>query len=518
MIDHSPLPDVEIPDVTLPEYVLGQARKHRERTALVDATSGERLTYRELAEGVDSAASALSQMGIGPGDVVALISHNQPHYALGSFAALAAGAAVTPMNPALTTDELTKQFLASKAVAVIASEQASAHAGVAADAVGITHRLVLGEADGFRPFSELLTEKGDPPRPALDPSSSLAVLPFSSGTTGLSKGVMLTHRNLVANIAQTSAGWRVTENDVLAAALPFFHAVGFTIVLNAALRAGATAVTLARYQLEAYLQMLQNHRVTRAYLVPPMVLDLATASVVDDYDLSSVRFGLCGAAPLDVDLTRRAEARLGFPIRQGYGMTEASPTTNMVPDAEFATIPAGSVGRLVPSTEARVVDPETGADVATGEPGEMWVRGPQVMAGYLDDPGATAATVVEGGWLRTGDLVRIDDAGLYWVVDRLKELIKYKGFQVAPAELEALLLTHPDVLDVAVIGVPHREGGEAPRAFVVTSGPIDAGTLMAWVAERVAPYKKVRSVEFVDTIPKSANGKILRRLLAAQPT
>ncbi|WP_433297326.1 AMP-binding protein [Pseudonocardia sp. CA-142604] len=381
--------------------------------------------------------------------MVALISHNQPRYALGLFAALAAGAAVTPMNPALTTDELTKQLLASKAVAVMSSEQASTHAGVAADAVGITDRFALGEADGFRPFSELLTERGDPPRPAVDPRSSLAVLPFSSGTTGLSKGVMLTHRNVVASIEQNRTGWPVTDDDVLAAILPFFHVAGFTCVLNAALRAGATAVTLARYQLEAHLQMLQNHRVTRAYLVPPMVLDLATASVVDDYDLSSVRFALCGAAPLDVDLARRAEARLGFLIRQGYGMTEASSITNMVPDAEFATIPAGAIGRLAPSTEARLVDPETGADVAAGEPGELWIRGPQVMAGYL---------------------------------------------------------------------VPHREGGEAPRAFVVTSGPIDAEMLMAWVAERVAPYKKVRSVEFVDTIPKSPNGKILRRLLAAQPT
>jgi acyl-CoA synthetase (AMP-forming)/AMP-acid ligase II len=516
MIYRSTLPAVEIPDVTLSEYVLGRAREHGGRTALVDAISGERLTYRDLADGVDRAAGALSHMGVGPDDVVALISHNQPRYAVGLYAALAAGAAITPMNPTSTIDEMVKQLVASKAAVIMSSEQAATRAAVAADVVGIEHRIVFGEAEGFRPFSELLGERGESCLPAVDPRR-LAVLPFSSGTTGLSKGVMLTHRNLVANIEQNGAAWRVAENDVLAAVLPFFHIYGFTVVLNAALRAGATIVTLPRYHLDAYLQMVQDHQVTRAYLAPPMVLGLATAAAVDNYDLSSLRLGICGAAPLDVDLTGRAEARLGCLIRQGYGMTEASPAVSLVPDAEFATIPAGSVGRLVPSTEARLVDPSTGTDVARGEPGELWIHGPQVMAGYLDNPEATAETVVEGGWLRTGDIVRIDDAGIYWVVDRLKELIKYKGYQVAPAEIEALLLTHPDVLDAAVVGVPHHEGGEAPKAFVVTSGSIDAETLMDWVAERVAPYKKVRGIEFLEEIPKSPSGKILRRLLRTPP-
>jgi acyl-CoA synthetase (AMP-forming)/AMP-acid ligase II len=243
------------------------------------------------------------------------------------------------------------------------------------------------------------------------------------------------------------------------------------------------------------------------------VLGLATADEVSGYDLSSLRFGICGAAPLDVDVTKRAEARLGCPIRQGYGMTEASPGTHLVPDDEFTTAPAGSVGRLVPSTEARLVDPGTGADAATGDPGELWVRGPQVMAGYLDNPTATAETIVEDGWLRTGDIARVDADGIFWIVDRLKELIKYKGYQVAPAELESVLLTHPEVLDVAVVGIPHTEGGEAPKAFVVVGRPMDPDLLMSWLAERVAPYKKVRSVEFVAEIPKSPSGKILRRLL-----
>jgi acyl-CoA synthetase (AMP-forming)/AMP-acid ligase II len=242
------------------------------------------------------------------------------------------------------------------------------------------------------------------------------------------------------------------------------------------------------------------------------VLTLATTPEVDNYDLSSLRYAFCGAAPLDVEVTERAEKRLGCLIRQGYGMTEASPGTHQVFDDAFTTTPPGSVGRLSPNTEARLVKAGTDEDVAPGETGELLIRGPQVMAGYLDNPEATAATITDG-WLHTGDLVRVDEDGVFWIVDRIKELIKYKGYQVAPAELESVLLTHPDVLDAAVVGVPHAEGGEAPKAFVVTSRPVEADSLMAFVAEQVAPYKKVRSVEFVERIPKSPTGKILRRLL-----
>jgi acyl-CoA synthetase (AMP-forming)/AMP-acid ligase II len=222
--------------------------------------------------------------------------------------------------------------------------------------------------------------------------------------------------------------------------------------------------------------------------------------------------GVCGAAPINVPVAERAEKRLGCPIRQGYGMTEASPGTHLTPYHLLSGIPLGSVGSLAPCTEARIVDPVDGVDVEPGRTGELWVRGPQVMAGYLGNPQATAETVVDG-WLRTGDLARVDSDGIFWIVDRLKELIKYKGYQVAPAELESLLLTHPDVADVAVVGVPHGGGGEAPKAFVVARRAVDGEELMAWVADRVAPYKKVREVEFVEAIPKSASGKVLRRLL-----
>jgi acyl-CoA synthetase (AMP-forming)/AMP-acid ligase II len=494
----SPLPDIEIPDVTLTEYVIGGAERYGDKPALVDGRTGETITYAQLRSAVAATAAGLAERGLGPGDVVGLMSHNQPRYAVALHAVIATGAAVTPVNPVLTVPEVTKQLAAAKAKMLITSAEVMDKAA----ATGIEDVFAL----------DALPTGATPPVPELDPATAVAVLPFSSGTTGTAKGVRLTHRNLVANLAQTWVGWRIGPDDVQAAVLPFFHIYGHTIILNSGLLGGATVVTLPRFELREYLRTLAGHRVTRAYFAPPMVLALANAPEVEDYDLSSLRYALCGAAPLDVEVTERAEKRLGCLIRQGYGMTEASPGTHQVFDDAFAATPPGSIGRLSPNTEARLVRPGTDEDVPPGETGELLIRGPQVMAGYLDDPAATAATIT-GGWLHTGDLLRVDADGVFWVVDRLKELIKYKGYQVAPAELEAVLLTHPDVLDAAVVGVPHDEGGEAPKAFVVTARPVAADALMSFVAERVAPYKKVRAVEFVGEIPKSPTGKILRRLL-----
>jgi acyl-CoA synthetase (AMP-forming)/AMP-acid ligase II len=444
--------------------------------------------------------------------VVALMSHNQPRFAVALHAALAAGATVTPVNPMNTDGELAGQLASSGARVLITSAAAAGKARDAAAAGLVEHVFVLdGEPGGSRSFGELLAG-GRPPRLDIDPATAVAVLPFSSGTTGTPKGVRLTHRNLVANLAQTRAGWRIGPDDVLAAVLPFFHVYGFTIILNSGLLGGATVVTLPRFELAGYLRALAGHRVTRAYFAPPIVLALAGAPDSGGQDLSALKYALCGAAPLDTEVSERAEKRLGCLIRQGYGMTEASPGTHQVYDEEFAATPPGCVGRLSAGTQARLVRPGTDEDVAPGEPGELLVRGPQVMAGYLGNPEATAATIT-GGWLHTGDLARVDGDGRFWIVDRLKELIKYKGYQVAPAELESVLLTHPQVADAAVVGVPDRDGGEAPKAFVVATGPLPAAELIAFVAERVAPYKKVRSVEFVGEIPRSPSGKILRRVL-----
>ena len=410
---------------------------------------------------------------------------------------------MTPLNPMLTAREALDQVRDAGARVMVVDDASVEKGHEVADAVGAT-TVVLDDAWPGRGGGAL------PHRPEdFDPATELAVLPYSSGTTGRAKGVMLSHRNVVACLAEMHPMWPYAEDDVVCAVLPMCHIYGMNVVMNLALASGSTIVTLPRFDIESYLGAIERYGVTRLHLAPPTVLLLATSDAVDRYDLSSVRWAVSGAAPLDAELADRFEKRIGVPIVQGYGMTEASPGTHLIPERDQHRAPPGSVGWLQPNTEARLVSPESGEDA---EEGEVWVRGPQVMLGYLNDPEATAATLTADGWLRTGDIGRAVD-GVFFIVDRLKELIKYKGYQVAPAELEALLLTHPSVADAAVVPMPHAEGGEAPRAFVVTDGPVDADELMAWVAERVAPYKRIRAVEFIERIPKSPSGKILRRVL-----
>jgi acyl-CoA synthetase (AMP-forming)/AMP-acid ligase II len=323
---------------------------------------------------------------------------------------------------------------------------------------------------------------------------------------------MLTHRNLVANMEQIRSIHRIAADDVLVGVLPFFHIYGQTVVVNLGLSQGATIVTMPRFDMGGFLDILERHRVTRAHIAPPVVLGLAKVPGVEGRDLV-LKVVISGAAPLDTETAEKAGRRLGAPIRQGYGMTEASPVTHIAADDSLDTQDPGSIGPLVASTEGRLVDPDTGED--TDGDGELWIRGPQVMRGYLADEEATAATLTDDGWLKTGDVARVDDDGAFWIVDRVKELIKYKGYQVPPAELEALLVGHPAVADAAVIPIPDEAGGEAPKACIVCAGDerVDEDELMAWVADRVAPYKRIRAVEVVDEIPKSASGKIMRRLL-----
>jgi len=323
---------------------------------------------------------------------------------------------------------------------------------------------------------------------------------------------MLTHRNLVANLVQVERHLVMDDHEVMMAVLPFFHIYGMQIIMNDGLSRGATLVTMPRFDLVQYLSLIQEHRATRLFVVPPMVLALARQPIVDDYDLSSVRTLFSGAAPLGAELAEEAHRRIGARAMQGYGMTEMSPVSHA---CRFDDDRPGSIGILAASTEARVVDPATGEDLGVGEDGEIWVRGPQVMPGYLNNPEATASTIDPEGWLHTGDIGHVDAEGYWYVVDRLKELIKVKGFQVAPAELEALLLTHPAVADCAVVGIPDEEAGEIPKAFValIPGAECSAAAIQEFVAGHVAHYKQVRVVEFVDAIPKSPSGKILRRML-----
>jgi acyl-CoA synthetase (AMP-forming)/AMP-acid ligase II len=514
MAIRSPHPDVLVPDVTLPDFVLGGAAARGARVAIVDAVSGAAITYAELAEDVDRCAAGLVARGLAPGERVGIFAPNVPEYAVAFHGVARAGGTNTTVNALYTSEEAAFQLQSAGARFLVTAPQLAKRALEAARAAGVEEVFSIGDAPGTTPFAELLAPLGTPPPSVeVDPRTHLVALPFSSGTTGLPKGVMLTHRNLVANLCQYEPIRTIGEDDRVIAVLPFFHIYGQTLVLNDALRRGAAIVTMPRFDLAQFLAAIEEHRITACYVAPPIVLALAKHPLVEDRDLSSLRFITSGAAPLDADLQGAAERRVGCRVQQGYGLTEASPVTHHAHQDDENV--HGTIGTLLPNTEARLVDAETGRDAVDGRPGEIWVRGPQVMLGYLGDHEATASTLTEDGWLRTGDIATVDGSGVFRVVDRLKELIKYKGYQVPPAELEGILLTHPQVADACVVPVRDEEAGEVPKAFVVARAgeAPDLIEVMAYVAARVAPHMQVRACELIDAIPKSPSGKLLRRVL-----
>jgi acyl-CoA synthetase (AMP-forming)/AMP-acid ligase II len=516
-IYRGPYPALEIPSTPLAEFVLAGAAARGDRAALVDAISGRTISYAQLPGLVDRAAAALARRGLRKGDVCAIFSPNTPDFAIAVLAIARLGATVTTANPMCTRDDLVKQFADSRPRMLFT---APALGGTALDAIGrlttsglpAVSVFSFGPMEGATAFDALLAEPGTPPAVAIEPDDVVA-LPYSSGTTGLPKGVMLSHRNLVANILQTDGAGHLRDgDDTLVCFLPFFHIYGLVVTMLLGLRSGATLVVMPRFELEPYLDLVERHRATMLHVVPPIVLALAKNPAVSRRDLSSVRKLFSGAAPLGADVIGQCTARVGCVLQQGYGLTETSPASHVTTENP-ATIKPGSIGRPVASTECRVVDPATGVDAASGHDGEIWIRGPQVMLGYLNCPEATRATIDAEGWLHTGDLGHADADGDFFIVDRLKELIKYKGMQIAPAELEAVLLSHPAVADAAVVPQKDDTAGEIPHAFVVLKAPATADELMAFVAQRVTPYKKIRRLDFIDAIPKSPSGKILRRLL-----
>lgn len=516
MIFRSPTPDVEIPDVPLPRFVLGNAPRFGDRPALVDGVTGRVTTYAQLDEQVRRGASGFTRRGLKKGEVVAILSPNLPEYIVAFYAVASLGAVVTPINPTYTVEEVSKQVSDAGAKFLITIPQLLTTARGASAGTRVEEIFVFGEAEGATPFASLLEGDGEVPEVEIDPAEDLVVLPYSSGTTGVCKGVMLTHRNLVANLAQLRGAGHDLADDTLVCVLPLFHIYGLVAIANLAMFSGAKVVMMPRFDFVQLLKVMQDYRVTFAHLVPPIILALTKQPVVDDYDLSSLRTIFSGAAPLGAELARACEARLGCEVIQGYGMTEASPATHITAPGHGR---AGAVGVCVPNMECRLVSVETGEDVNNvGERGEIYVRGPQVMKGYLNCPEATAQTLDSEGWLHTGDVAYADEAGYFFIVDRAKELIKYKAFQVAPAELEALLLTHPSIADAAVVPSPDEEAGEVPKAFVVVRDgrEMTEEDVLGFVASHVAPHKKVRRVEFVTQIPKSPSGKILRRILTAR--
>jgi 4-coumarate--CoA ligase len=374
---------------------------------------------------------------------------------------------------------------------------------------------VIGEVDGISSLSKFY---GAPleQQVVIDLDRHSVVLPYSSGTTGLPKGVCLSHRNLVINVDQIATAAEFQQGETAAAFLPFFHIYGMTVMMNMHLACGGLLVTMPRFDLDLFLRLCQNHKSRRMWIVPPVALALAKHPLVDEFDLSQIDQVFSGAAPMGRELSDAVATRLNCEMLQGFGMTELSPVSHVTP---ISGPRSGSSGLAVPNTQCRIVNPETGEGIAPGGEGELWIKGPQVMIGYLNNEKATQDTLTHDGWLKTGDVAIIDQDGYMFIVDRLKELIKYKGFQVAPAELEAILVAHPNIQDAAVIGKPDDEAGEVPIAFVITIEPApNEAQIKQYIATTLAHYKKIHQVHFVDEIPKSPSGKILRRLLRQRLT
>lgn len=516
MIFKSPHAAVTIPEVSITDYVLRRADELGDKPALIDGPTGRSYTYGQLRCYISALASGFAHHGLRKGNVLAILSPNLPEYALAFHAAATLGVATTMVPPLFTDEEIIKQLRDSGAKFLLTIPQLMGKAREVAQASGIRKVFVIGEAEGAVSFASLLGNVSAETPVQITPREDVAVLPYSSGTTGFPKGVMLTHWNLVSMLRQMEGNEAFSKDDRLVCVVPMYHLYGLHIVVNLGLSQGATIVTVPRYDLNQFLAVLEQYKVTIAPLVPPLVLALSRAPQVDDHDLSTLRLIHCGAATLADNIARACQERLGCQVRYGYGLTEVSPLSHASLANPKKQKP-GSVGYCLPNTECKIVDYTTGAELGPDEEGEIWIRGPQVMKGYLGNAQATAEIIDPDGWLRTGDIGYCDDEGRLFVVDRLKELIKTNGRQVAPAELEALLLLHPSIADAAVIPSRDEEAGEVPKAFVVlkneASGDEIGEEIMDFVAARVAPYKRIRSVEFVSEIPKSPAGKILRRIL-----
>jgi 4-coumarate--CoA ligase len=515
----SPYPDVPLTDLSITERVFAGLENRPEETVLTDGVTGNSLSASAFVDQVKRLAGGLAAEGLGKGTVVALMAPNMPEYCVVFHAVAWAGGTITTLNPTYTAAEVKHQLIDSQATMLITIPAFLETAQAGIEGTAVTEIVSIGEtndesgSDNIRGLSALM---GAPlaAQVPVDAAQDIVVLPYSSGTTGLPKGVRLTHRNLVVNVDQILLAADFKAGEVAAGFLPFFHIYGMTVLMNLHLAGGGAVVTMPRFDLPLFLQICQDHKARRMWIVPPVALALAKHPIVNDYDLSSIEQVFSGAAPMGAELSDAVGQRIDCICLQGFGMTELSPVSHVSP-ARAAR--AGASGLALPNTTCRIVDIDSGDDLPAGERGELWIKGPQVMQGYLNSPEATAAAITPEGWLRTGDIAIIDADGYMSIVDRLKELIKFKGFQVAPAELEATLVAHPQIVDAAVIGLPDDEAGELPIAFVIATDPApSAEEVKAHLSKTLSSYKQVHQVNFVETIPKSASGKILRRVLRDQ--
>jgi len=513
IIYKSKYPDIPTVDLTVTERVFEGLKSRLSDVVLTDGLDGRTFTASDFMHHVKCLAGGLVERGYSTGKTVAIMAPNSPEYCFIFHAVAWAGGTITTLNPTYTDQEVKHQVKDSGADMLIVFAHFADIAKAALKEMPDVTLYSIGDVEGLPSLDTLYAAVLDAQVP-VDLDTHSVVAPYSSGTTGLPKGVRLSHRNLVMNIDQTAAGVDFRQGEAAAAFLPFFHIYGMNVLMNMHLACGGALVTMPRFDLEMFLSITQDHKARRMWVVPPVALALAKHPMVDQFDLSNIDQVFSGAAPMGSDLSDAVSARLNCQMVQGFGMTELSPVSHATPLTEPRS---GSSGLALPNTECRIVDPYTGADQSASMTGELWIRGPQVMIEYLNNEAATASALTDDGWLKTGDLAYIDDDGFMFIVDRLKELIKFKGFQVAPAELEAVLVSHDGIQDAAVIGKPDDEAGELPIAFIIAADPeLTEQGVYNYMSEMLASYKQLHQVNFVTEIPKSPSGKILRRLLRDQ--
>ncbi|XP_010511392.1 PREDICTED: 4-coumarate--CoA ligase 3 isoform X2 [Camelina sativa] len=525
-IFRSKLPDIDIPNhLPLHTYCFEKLSSVSDKPCLIVGSTGKSYTYAETHLICRRVASGLYKLGIRKGDVIMILLQNTAEFVFSFMGASMIGAVSTTANPFYTCQEIYKQLKSSGAKLIIT------HSQYVEKLKNLGEDLTLITTDEPTPanclsFSTLLTNQPYPLQETVHIcGDDAAALPFSSGTTGLPKGVVLTHKSLITSVAQQVDGDNpnlyLKPNDVVLCVLPLFHIYSLNSVLLNSIRSGVTVLLMHKFEIGALLDLIQRHRVTMAALVPPLVIALAKNPAVNSYDLSSVRLVLSGAAPLGKDLQDSLRRRLPQAILgQGYGMTEAGPVLSMSLGFAKEPIPtkSGSCGTVVRNSELKVVHLETRLSLGYNQPGEICIRGQQIMKEYLNDPEATSATIDEEGWLHTGDIGYVDEDDEIFIVDRLKEVIKFKGFQVPPAELEGLLINHHSIADAAVVPQNDEVAGEVPVAFVVRSNgnDITEEDIKEYIAKQVVFYKRLHKVFFVPSIPKSPSGKILRKDLKAK--
>nr|AAZ79469.1 4-coumarate:coenzyme A ligase [Eucalyptus camaldulensis] len=525
-IFRSKLPDIYIPDnLSLHAYCFENISEFADRPCVINGATGRTYTYAEVELISRRVSAGLNGLGVGQGDVIMLLLQNCPEFVFAFLGASYRGAISTTANPFYTPGEIAKQASAAQAKIVITQAAYADKVRPFAEENGLRVVCIDTAPEGCLHFSELMqADENAAPAADVKPDDVLA-LPYSSGTTGLPKGVMLTHRGQVTSVAQQVDGDNPNlyfhKEDVILCTLPLFHIYSLNSVMFCALRVGAAILIMQKFEIMALMELVQRYRVTILPIVPPIVLAIAKSAEVDRYDLSSIRTIMSGAAPMGKELEDTVRAKLpNAKLGQGYGMTEAGPVLAMC--LAFAKEPfeikSGACGTVVRNAEMKIVDPETGASLPRNQAGEICIRGHQIMKGYLNDPEATANTIDKEGWLHTGDIGYIDDDDELFIVDRLKELIKYKGFQVAPAELEAMLIAHPSISDAAVVPMKDEVASEVPVAFVVKSNGsvITEDEIKQYISKQVVFYKRINRVFFTDAIPKAPSGKILRKDLRAK--